>query len=92
MTVLDVNKVALVLSWDLGKVRLWAWQWRMKFKADKNEEVAFSCKRKINTSYPYFRDETIFTISEHKHHGVILDSKLNFKTLKGWYFKSTKMH
>ena len=32
------------LNRDLEKVRLWAWQWKMKFNTDKTEEVIFSSK------------------------------------------------
>ena len=45
MTVRDVNKAAHDLSRDLSKINLWAWGWKMKFNADKTEEVIFSCKR-----------------------------------------------
>ena len=30
---------------DLTKIILWAWERKMKFNADKTEEVVFSCKR-----------------------------------------------
>ena len=65
----------------LTKISLWAWQWKMKFNADKTEEVVFSCKRE-KSIHPILKlgDETISTNSEHKHLGVILDSKLNFKS------------
>ena len=81
MTVRDVNKAALDLSRDLTKINLWAWQWKMKFNADKTEEVVFSCKRE-KSIHPILKlgDEIIFTKSEHKHLGLILDSKLNFKS------------
>ena len=37
-TGLDMNR-------DLEKIRMWAWQWKMLFNADKTEEVIFSWKR-----------------------------------------------
>ena len=81
MTVRDVNKAALDLSRDLTKINLWAWQWKMKFNADKTEEVVFSCKRE-KSIHPILKlgDEIISKKSEHKHLGLILDSKLNFKS------------
>ena len=53
----------------------------MKFNADKTEEVVFSCKRE-KSIHPILKlgDETISIKSKHKHLGVILDSKLNFKS------------
>ena len=41
----DENKTADEINSDLERVRLWAWQWKMKFNADKTEEVIFSSKR-----------------------------------------------
>ena len=76
-----LNKAALDLSRELTKINLWAWQWKMKFNADKTEEVVFSCKRE-KSIHPILKlgDEIISTKSEHKHLGLILDSKLNFKS------------
>ena len=81
MMVRDVNKAALDLSSDLSKINLWAWQWKMRFNADKTEEVIFSCKRE-KSIHPILKlgDEIISTKSEHKHLGLILDTKLNFKS------------
>ena len=36
---------ALQLNEDLETVKLWAWQWKMHFNAEKIEEVVFFCKR-----------------------------------------------
>ena len=83
MTVRDVNEAASDLSRDLVKISLWAWQWKMKFKADKTEEVVVSCKRQKSIHLnPKLGDEVISTSSEHKHLGVILDSKRNSKSHK----------
>ena len=66
---------------DLEKISLWAWQWKMEFNADKTEEVIFSCKRN-KPIHPGLKlgEEVIVSKLEHKHLGVILDSKLNFKS------------
>ena len=81
MTVQDVNKAALDLSRDLSISNLWTWQWKMKFNADKTEKVIFSCKKE-KLIHPILKlgDEIISTKSEHKHLGLILDTKLNFKS------------
>ena len=43
--VYDEFKTAEELDGDLERVRLWAWQWKMKFNTEKTEEVIFSAKR-----------------------------------------------
>ena len=43
-TVYDESKTAEELNRDLEKVQAWAWQWKMKFNAEKTEEVIFSVK------------------------------------------------
>ena len=80
-TVRDKNVAALDLSQDLGKITLWALQWKMKFNATKTEEVLFSCKRE-KPVHPVLKlgEAVISPKSEHKHLGLILDSKLNFKS------------
>ena len=42
----NVTRSADELNRDLERVRLWAWQWKMQFNAEKTEEVIFSTKRK----------------------------------------------
>ena len=53
----------------------------MQFNCDKTEEVIFSVKR-TKTEHPYLNlglDE-VARKDEHKHLGLILDSKLDFKS------------
>lgn len=77
----DENKTADDLNRDLERVRLWAWQWKMKFNADKTEEVIFSSKRLKPTHPPLFLGSDEVTVkAEHKHLGMILDSKLDFQS------------
>ena len=66
---------------DLEKVSLSAWQWKMHFNADKTEEVLFSVK-KLRPVHPPLRlgNEEITSKTEHNHLGMILDSKLSFKS------------
>ena len=73
-TGLDMNR-------DLEKIRMWAWQWKMLFNADKTEEVIFSWKRtKPHHSILKLGNEEVKTSAEHKHLGMILDHKLGFQS------------
>ena len=66
---------------DLEKISLWAWQWKMQFNADKTEELLFSVKRQRPLHPPLrLENEEITSKTEHKHLGMILDSKLSFKS------------
>ena len=77
----EVNRTAEDLNRDLETVRLWAWQWKMQFNADKTEEIIFSCKRRKPFHPPLsLGSNEINTKSEHKHLGLTLDSKLNFES------------
>ena len=69
------------LNRDLERVRLWAWRWKMEFNPTKTEEVIFSAKR-IKPHHPnlFLGDIEVERKSEHKHLGLILDSKLNFQS------------
>ena len=75
------NETALALNSDLEKLRIWAWQWKLKFNADKTEEVVFSCKRN-KPVHPTLKlgSSDISAKIEHKHLGMILDSKLDFQS------------
>ena len=69
------------LNRDLEKVRLWAWQWKMQFNTDKTEEVIFSTKLARSFHPPLLLgNDEVKREDEHKHLGMILDSKLNFKS------------
>ena len=69
------------LNRDLGKVLLWSWQLKMQFNAEKTEEIFFSVKR-LPLVHPPLRlgTEEITRKTEHKHLGIILDSKLSFRS------------
>ena len=64
-----------------GIYSLWAWQWKMHFNSDKTEELLFSVK-KLRPVHPPLRlgNEDITRKTEHKHLGMILDSKLSCKS------------
>ena len=53
----------------------------MLFNANKTEEVIFSCKRQT-PNHPNLRlgNDAIASKNEHKHLGLILDSKLDFQS------------
>ena len=65
---------------DLEKISLWAWQWKMHFNADKTDELLFSVK-KLRPVHPPLRlgNEEITSKTE-PYLGMILDSKLSFKS------------
>ena len=77
----DKDEATETLNQDLERVRLWAWQWKMQFNCDKTEQVIFSVKRSKteHQSLKLGLDE-VTRKDEHKHLGLILDSKLNFKS------------
>ena len=79
--VYDKSKTAAELDRDLERVRLWAWQWKMKFNTEKTEEVIFSAK-KVKPIHPplSFGDDDVVRKSEHKHLGMIFDSKLDLQS------------
>ena len=79
--VADENKTAEDPNRDLESVRLWAWQWKMHFNSEKTEEVIFSTKRVKPWHPPLILGNDLVTRkSEHKHLGMILDTKLNFQS------------
>ena len=75
-----VATTAFEMNCDLEKIKLWAWQWKMQFNTDKTEEVIFSTKR-IKPDHPPLKlgDDVISHLG-HKHLGMVLDSKLDFKS------------
>ena len=77
----DETSTAEKLNRDLETIHLWAWQWKMEFNASKHDKVIFSTKR-IKPSHPtlFLGNTEIERKSEHKHLGMILDSRLNFQS------------
>ena len=79
----DANKSFQNLSNDLCVISNWAYQWKMSFKPDRSkqaQEVIFSRKTLIQ-SHPVltFDNSPVTKTTHHKHLGLILDEKLNFK-------------
>ena len=80
--VYDESVIAEKRNKDLETISKWAHQWKMQFNADKNEQavqVIFSRKTPKPPHPPlYFNQAKVPVVKEHKHLGMILDSKLNF--------------
>ena len=76
----DESTTAQQLNRDLEGVLLWAWQWKMEFS--KTEKVVFFRRKEKAPSYPnlFLGNNEVERKSEHKHLGLILDSKLFFQS------------
>ena len=78
----DPNVTANELNSDLTLINKWAVQWKMSFNPDPTkpaEEIFFSHKKKPLYHPPiFFNNVEVKRVSEHKHLGLILDSKLTF--------------
>ena len=79
----DPNTSAVNLNHDLQLISDWAFQWKMSFNPDPTkpaEEIIFSNKRHRQDHPPLsFNNITVKQVNEHKHLGLILDSKLTFE-------------
>ena len=78
----DSNTAANDMNHDLDLIGQWAHAWRMSFNPDPQKqavELTFS-KKKIEIDHPVilFNDIPVKKVNEHKHLGIILDSKLSF--------------
>ena len=80
----DANISADDLNHDLNLISQWAFQWKMSFNPDPKKQavqVIFSHKVKPpNHPKIYFNNIEVLQVPEHKHLGLILDSKLSFST------------
>ena len=70
------------LNHDLALINQWAWKWKMSFTPDPTkpaQEVLFSHKNNSPIHPPlYFNGRQVKRVTQHKHLGLILDSKLTF--------------
>ena len=78
----DPDAAALDMNHDLNLIKLWAHNWRMSFNPDPAKqavEVTFSRKR-ITVDHPriLLNDSPVLKVEEHKHLGIVLDSRLSF--------------
>ena len=79
----DSISASITLNEDLHLISKWAYSWKMSFNPDPSKqatEIVFS-KKQSNTQLPAltFNDNILTPSDSHKHLGMILDSKLNFK-------------
>ena len=78
----DPRRTAYELNKDLQTISTWAHQWKLSFNPDINKqavEVLFSHKIKKSVHPPiFFNDAEVKRVNEHKHLGLILESKLSF--------------
>ena len=81
--VYDVDITANKLNRDLEIISNWAHQWKMKFHPDKNKQavqVIFSQKTEAVAHPPVCVNRfEVVVKAEHKHLGMILDSKVSFQ-------------
>ena len=67
---------------DLKVIHEWACQWKLEFNPDPSKqatELLFSCKNSRPNDPPLFSNGIpVINVNEHKHLGLILDSKLSF--------------
>ena len=79
----DITLSAKNLNDDLKKINKWAFQWKMSFNPDPNkqaQEVIFSRKlNKPNHPSLNFNNTVVIQSTNHKHLGMILDTKLDFQ-------------
>ena len=78
----EANEAANDMNHDLQLISQWAHDWRMSFNPDPQKqavELVFSRKRN-GTDHPVilFNNIPVEKVNEHKHLGIILDSKLSF--------------
>ena len=76
------------LNQDLALISKCAHQWKMSFNPDPSkqaEEIIFSCKRNCRDHPPiFFNNFEVNGVSDHKHLGLVLDSKLKFVKVGCW--------
>ena len=79
----DKSESANILNNDLSEISKWAYNWKILFNPDPSKpakEVVFSRKKKEQSHPGISLNNILFeSTSYHKHLGLILDEKLNFK-------------
>ena len=80
----DRVSASVTLNEDLYLISKWAYSWKMSFNPDLSKqatEIVFSKKRSdIQLPTLRFNNNILTPTNSHKHLGMILDSKLNFKS------------
>ena len=84
----DTIAAADDMNHDLELIRHWAHDWRMSFNPDPQKQAVelILSKKQIEVDHPEIRFNNIpvMRVDDHKHLGIILDSKLSFSS----YIKS----
>ena len=80
----EPNVASEELNHDLALISQWAHDWRMSFNPDPQKqaiELLFS-KKRHQADHPVilFNNMPVKKVGEHKHLGIILDSKLSFSS------------
>ena len=79
----NMTKPANELTNDLNKISTWAFQWKTNFNLDpsKQAQEAFFSQKLQNSNRPclIFSHNTVSFTEFHKHLGIVLDSRLDFK-------------
>ena len=78
----NITGSAILLNSDLFKINEWALQWKMSFNPDpikQGQEIMFSRKTsKRNHPGLMFNNNIVNLTTNHKHLGMLFDSKLSF--------------
>ena len=77
----DPNLAASDMNHDLDHIALWARNWRMSFNPNPQKqavELIFSRKKPKTHPMILFNASPVSTVDQHKHSGILLDSKLSF--------------
>ena len=78
----NINDSANLLNSDLSKINEWALQWKMSFNPDpikQAQEIIFSRKTSKRNHLGLMLNNNIVNLTtNHKHLGMIFDSKLSF--------------
>ena len=78
----EANEAVNDMNHDLQLISQWAHDWRMSFNPDPQKqavELVFSRKRNgIDHPVALFSNIPVEKVNEHKHLGIVLDSKLSF--------------
>ena len=78
----DSTLSAVELNHDLNLIENWAHQWKMSFNPDPNKQaIELLCSHKNKSPHHpplYFNNKNVSRVTDHKHLGLILDSKLSF--------------
>ena len=78
----DNNNSTKTIENDLKSLYEWSVKWKMEFNPDIRkpaEEILFTNRNSNNYDPITFENIPIKTVDNHKHLGLILDSKLNFE-------------